>query len=321
MQHWTKPLPEWRSRRLDLRVVVAVLLGSVVTAVYGCGGSSEPAVERGDRLWADSNYTAALAEYRLALEQESGSDPVLVRVAHAYLKTGEFERGKEAYDRLLQRDSDYTDQAVFDYMTVARQAHERSDQYGMAVAVDAAATLRPGLPLDGMAAPLARYYATSGAPERAIVYYERALSDAPADSVPSLLFELGEVHEALGGCEEALGFFKAYRERAPRGEHADQARWHTGNCSFILARRARQSGDLENALRHTETVIDLGVPRNIQDQAWFEHAETLLALGRRDEALTSFRMVLELNRTGSGQLVDRAQRRIDELRFGSPDAR
>lgn len=297
-----------------------IVLG-IVTA-GACGGDAEPAVERGDRLWADSSYMASLAEYRLALEQESGSDEVLARVAHAYLKTGEFERGKEAYDQLIQRDSDHTDQAIFDYMTLARRAHERSDRYGMAVAVEAAVALRPGLPLDGMAAPLARYYATSGSPERAIVYYERALAEAHADSVPPpLLFELGEVHEALGGCEEALGFFEAYRERAPRGQHADQARWHTGNCSFILARRARQSRDLENALRHVETVIDLGVPRNVQDQAWFEHGETLVALGRRDEALTSFRMVLELNRTGSGQLVDRAQRRIDELRFGGPETR
>lgn len=295
-----------------------ILLG---IAAAGCGGDGEPAIERGDRLWADSSYRAALAEYRLALEQESGSDEVLARVAHAYLRTGEFERGKEAYDRLIERDSAYADQAVFDYMTVARQAYERSDRYGMAIAVDAASALRSGLPLDDMAAPLARYYATSGAPERAIEYYERALGAAPADSVATLLFELGEVLEAIGGCEEALGFFEAYRDRAPNGVHADQARWQTGSCSFILARRARQAGDLEAALRHSETVIDLGVPQNVQDQAWFEHGETLLALGRHDEALTSFRMVLEVSRTRSGQLVDRAQRRIDELRFGDLEAR
>jgi hypothetical protein len=36
----------------------------------------------------------------------------------------------------------------------------------------------------------------------------------------------------------------------------------------------------------------------------------------RDQALTAYRMVLDLSRTGTGQLVERARRRIDELRFG-----
>src|SRR5688500_16257680 len=57
--------------------------------------SSENAVLRGDRYWADSNYTAALAEYRLAARQ-SGSDPnVSARVAHAYIRSEERRVGKE----------------------------------------------------------------------------------------------------------------------------------------------------------------------------------------------------------------------------------
>lgn len=299
----------------------AVATATLLVALAACGGDGEPAVARGDRLWADSNYTAALAEYRLALEREAGNEQVLARVAHAYVMTGQFERGKEAYDRLIGRAPLYADQAVFDYVTIARRARDRSDRYGMAGAVEAALALRPGLPLEEMAIPLARYYASSGSPERAIAFYEQALAHAPADSIPALLFELGEVHEARGNCEDALGFFIAYRSRAPRGGRADQARWHTGTCSFALGRRDRQTGDLEAALRHLDTVVDLGVPRNIQDQAWFERGETLVELDRRDEALTSYRMVLELNRTRTGQLVERAQRRIDELRFGRFDPR
>ncbi|MGH7554417.1 MAG: tetratricopeptide repeat protein, partial [Longimicrobiales bacterium] len=85
---------------------------------------------------------------------------------------------------------------------------------------------------------------------------------------------------------------------------------------FMLGRRLRQAGDLELALRRLDTVIELGVPQNIQDQAWFERGETLLALGRPTEALPCYIRVLELNSARTGQLVERAQRRIDELRFG-----
>jgi tetratricopeptide (TPR) repeat protein len=302
-------------RPLERRRSAATALALLSTLAPGCN-EAEPAVQRGDRLWADSNYTAALAEYRLALEQGGNDDEVLARVAHAYIQTGQFARGKEAYDTLIAQAPEFTDQAVFDYVTVARRARDRSDRFGMAGAVEAALALRPGLPLEEMAAPLARYYATTGAPERAIEFYERALSRAPADTVPTLLFELGEVHEARGNCEDALGFFNAYRARRPAGEHADEARWHVGNCSFMLGRRSRQAGELELALRRLDTVIELGVPQNIQDQAWFERGETLLALGRPAEALPCYIRVLELNSARTGQLVERAQRRIDELRFG-----
>jgi tetratricopeptide (TPR) repeat protein len=301
---------------------LAPALARALALGVGACSDAEPALARGDRLWADSNFTAALAEYRLALEQDRDDEAVMARVAHAFIQTGQFERARELYDTLIARSpQDWADEAVFDYVTVARRARDRSDRYGMAGAVEAALALRPGLPLQEMAMPLARYYATTGAPDRAIEFYERALTQAPADSIPTLLFELGEVHEARGNCDEALGFFNAYRARRPGGERADEARWHVGNCSFILARRARQTGDLETALRRLDTVLDLGLPQNLQDQAWFEHGETLLALGRRDDALSSFIMVLELNRARTGQLVERAQRRIDELRFGRPPDR
>ncbi|MGH7505649.1 MAG: tetratricopeptide repeat protein, partial [Longimicrobiales bacterium] len=78
-------------------------------------------------------------------------------------------------------------------------------------------------------------------------------------------------------------------------------------------------GDEELALRHLETMIQLGVPRNLLDQAWYERGEALLALGRREEALQAFSMVIELSATRSGQLIERAQQRIDELRFGRFD--
>ncbi len=42
----------------------------------------------------------------------------------------------------------------------------------------------------------------------------------------------------------------------------------------------------------------------------------MLSLDRRDEALQSFLQVLELNRGRSGQLVDRAQHHLDQIRFG-----
>jgi tetratricopeptide (TPR) repeat protein len=319
----------WRRRLAGL----SMILGAAA-AMAACG-DPEDARLRGDRLWADSNYTGALSEYRLALRYAGGDDEILARVAHAYIRTGQAERARESYERLLARAPEYADQAVFDYLTLARRAARRGDRYGMAAATEAALALRPGLPLPDLAAPLARYYAASGEPERALAFFDRALALAPPDTMTQLLFEVGLVHEARGSCQEAIGYFHDFERRlaagrgaitpgeresaarvAARANRLAEARWHRGNCALRLARGHHQEGRLAEALGQYEVVVELGVPENLQDQAWYERGEILFAMGRFDEALASYLRVLELTPARTGQLVERTQRRIDQIRFG-----
>lgn len=301
--------------RASRRTLVGMAAGTVLLLSTGCR-ETEPASARGDRLFADSNFTGALAEYRLAYELRKGTDE-LARVAHTYALTGQFERTRESYDILLQRAPDFVDQAVFDYLTLARRAQARSDRFGMAGAVEAALALRAGLPVGDMAAPLARYYARSGDVDRARDFYERALAYAPPDSVPALLFDFAQFQESQGNCAEAIELFGAFRARQPRGEQADEARWNIGNCSFSLARAARENGKPEEALEHLQVTLELGVPQNLMNQAWFERGEALLELGRRDEAMQAYIRVLENARSAGGSLAERARQRIDQLRFGT----
>jgi tetratricopeptide (TPR) repeat protein len=320
-----QPGPQARGRRdagsapsrcagRNARVSAGLVL--LLAAVQGGCRDAESALVRGDRMWADSNYVAAVAEYRLAYELRAGSDDVLVRLAHAYARTGQFERAQESYDRLLQRAPHYVDQAILDYLALSRRAQARGDRYGMARATEAALALRPGLPIGDLSLPLARYYTRAAEPDRAHDFFERALAHAPPDSVPALLFEFAQFQESRGSCAEAIELYNAFRTREPRGERADQARWGAGNCAFNLAREARQAGQPEAALRHLQLVLDLGVPQNLLDQAWFERGEALLQLERPDEALEAYVRTLEHIRPGSGQLADRARQRIDQLRFG-----
>lgn len=302
--------PRGRLRRIALAVVPLGLI--VLTACE----NPEPAVVRGDRLWADGSHAEALDEYRLALRQSARNDEVLLRVAHAYVSVGRFEEARENYMRLLARAPEYMDQAIHDFLSLAHRSLERRDRYDMAASVEAALELRPDLPLGELASHLARYYAELGSTDRALWFYERALAGASLDSIPGLLFEIGVLHEERRDCENAVGFFMAYRERAPRGAHTTQARWRLGQCSFELARHAHQEGRLAEALDRLDTVLGLGVPENIQDQAWFTRGEILFAIGRFDDALDAYRRVLDLNQTRGGLIVDRARQRIDQIRFG-----
>ncbi|HEX9108721.1 MAG TPA: tetratricopeptide repeat protein, partial [Longimicrobiales bacterium] len=201
------------------RLAVASLLATAC-------GSGEDALARGDRLWADSSFPAALAEYRLAERHREGDPAVLARVAHAYAVTGNLASAREQYAKLLTLDVRYTDQAVYDYIALARQAQARGDRYGTAAAVTAAAQLRPGLVPQELAPSLARYYAGAGDPDRALAYFERAVGAVPPDSAAAMLYEMAQLQEAQGSCGDAITYYQAYRERAPAGPHAQEARWH-----------------------------------------------------------------------------------------------
>jgi tetratricopeptide (TPR) repeat protein len=303
----------WRPSAAVLAAATVLTLTSLLGA--GCG-DPETALARGDRLWADSSYTEALAEYRLSYQRNRDSDEALSRVAHAYAVTGELPAARQYYTLLLERSPSYTDQAVFDYLRLAEKAQARSDRYGVAGAVEAAVALRPGLPVIDLSAGLARYYANAGETEKALEYYERALGAAPADSVPGLLFEIASLQESAGNCVEAITMFGAFRSRSADAEKSDQARWHMGSCAWDLAKKAQQANDTARALANLETVVQLGAPQNLLDEAWFERGELLLGQGREQEALDSYFRSLENNRTGTGQLADQARRRIDEIRFG-----
>ena len=293
---------------------MGALMSFAVVSMAACGGG-EDALSRGDRLWADSAYTQSIAEYRLAYAR-GGGDDALRRLAHAYAVTGQFERAREAYQTLLADDPAHIDQAVYDFILLAEQAHARDDGYGVARASEAALELRPALDLTGLTDQLAAYYEQTASPEQAIAWYERALANAPPDSAPPLLFRMGRLLAERGDCTRALPYLRGYLTRAPGGPRASDARWNIGSCAYNAARAAHQGGEPDRALAQLQVVIDLGVPENVVDEAWFMRGDILYALGRNEEALAAYQRVLDLNPSREGQLVDRAERQIERLRFG-----
>lgn len=299
-------------------LLAGLLAGAVLLG--GCD-DHEPAMARGDRLWAEADIDGALAEYRLAASQSGDDVEVLRRVAHGFARTGQAVRAREAYDQLLAQAPEYTDQAVFDYIDLARQRLERRDRYGMAEAVEAALVLRPELSVPDLAEPLARFYAENGEPERALVYFQRALYYASPEEAPPLLFAIGQAQVGQGNCREAMGYFEAYVRRAPRGSLVNSARFHWGQCAFERGRELvrTEEGNRREALELFTMVNDLGVPEHLQDESWFERGEILFTLGRYAEALEAYRKVLELNPARTGHLVDRALRGIERIRFRDAD--
>ncbi len=309
------------SRSLSLFAGALSLLLLVAACTGGAGDVS--AVHRGDIAFAQERYDEALAEYRLAVRQGEDDAQTVARVAQTYAVLGRVDDAGNSYSRAVALDPSLTDQAVAELMRMAFDARGRNDRFAMATAVETALGIRPGLGVGDMSLDLARHYFGSGQYGRALPFYQKAMGEA-TDSAPDIVFEVGQAYEEIGDCGHALVFFERFRTMVPRSGRGE-VDWYLGSCAFALAREARLSsevgmsseaerGALSEALQLVDRTLTVGEPRNILGQAWFEKGEILSALGRCDEAMSAYAQVREVDT--SGALVDRAQDRFDEIRFG-----
>jgi tetratricopeptide (TPR) repeat protein len=291
-----------------------------IAAAFACSPRSaeESALRRGDQAFAQGQFDEALAEYRLAVRQGADDPSTLARVAHTFAMLGRVDDAGTYYLDAAARDDSFADQAVADLMRLARDAGANGDRFAMATAVETALDLRPGLGVGDMAMPLARHYFESGEFGRALPFYQKAMNEA-TDSVAEIVFEVGQAHEEIGDCEHALIYFERFRAMV-RPWQRDEVDWYIGSCSFSLAREfgsgrvVPSEDDLERALQLVDRTLGVGEPRNIQAEAWFEKGEILSNLGRCEEAMEAYAQVRYADRAGS--LVDRAQDRFDQIRFG-----
>lgn len=297
-------------------VARAAAAALVPLALFACAprASEDGALARGDVAFATGDMDEALAEYQLAARQ-GGSAEALARVGHTYADLGRVDEASEYYGRAVQEDRRWADQAASDLLHLARAARERSDPFQMASAVETAFRFLPGLSVEELALPLARHYFKNGEFGRALPFYQRALS-AARDSASDVLMEVGTAYEEVGDCARALDVFERFRE-ASRPWNRSEVDWHIGTCSFSLAQQRRAEGDTDQALRLVDRVLEVGEPRNLLPQVWFEKGEILAERGDCDGAVDAYRRVRAVDASGVGALARRAEDRIDDVRFGS----
>lgn len=294
-----------------LRLALAVALW-LAAAACGHDPAEETAQLRGDRAFARGDFEEALAEYRLSLLREDPGTDGLVRAAHAYVALGRVDEARTLYDEAAREDSIHVDQAVSDFVSLAKREHESGDSYGAASAMEAAHHFRSAILVEELALPLARHYSGAGEHGRAGALYLRALRRNRDD--PDVLLETALAHEEIGDCASAMVYYEEFSELAPRREA--EIRLNLGNCSFRLAGERRAQGAPEEAIEYLDAVLELNEPRALVPQAHFEKAEILAGMGDCLAALESYRAVANAESAGPRALVRRARNRIDEIRFG-----
>ena len=303
------------------RLVLSLLISCLVTGACSSRVTEESAIHRGDVAFAQGDYEEALAEYRLAVRQGAADPSITGRIAHTYAIMGRVDDAGAYYLETSSKDEGFADQAVSDLMRLALDAKENNDRFAMATAVETALRLRPGIGVGDMSLPLAQHYFKNGEYGRALPFYQSAMADA-TDSLPEIVFEIAQAYEEIGDCAHALIGFERFREMVRPWERGE-VDWYIGTCAFRLAGDLRSSPaaseqELERALELVNRIVEVGEPRNIQAQAWFQKGEILDQLGACEEAMEAYEQVRYVDQ--AGPLLDRAQRRYDEIRFGrGPD--
>ena len=297
-------------------LTLAAMCGFTVAACV-TRTTEESALRRGDQAFALGNYEEALAEYRLAVRQGANDPGTTGRVAHTYAIMGRVDEASAYYVEAASKEEGLADQAVADLMRLAREALASGDRFAMATAVETSLRLRPGLGVGEMSLPLARHYFGSGEYGRALPFYENAVAEA-TDSVPEIVFEVGLAYEEIRDCRHALIYFERFREMVRPGERGE-VDWYIGTCAFNLARELRgrsvlEEEELERALIFIDRAVEVGEPRNIQGQAWFEKGEILAEMGECELSMDAYARVRYADQAGS--LVVRAQHAFDQIRFG-----
>lgn len=305
----------WTSRLLR----TSLGLACTVLAACSTGTTEESSLARGDRAFAEGNYDEALAEYRLAVRQGAEDATTLARVAHTYVMMGRVDDAGSFYAQAAGKDSAVVEQAVSDLMRLAHDARERQDRFAMASAVETALKLRPGIGVSDMSLDLARHYFQAGEYGRALPFYSTALAEQGDSASADIVFEVGQAYEQIGDCTHALVYFERYREMV-RPWQRSEVDWYIGTCSFNLAREVRSrpsptEDELDDALTRVNRTLEVGEPKNLQAQAWFEKAEILSEMGQCQDAMDAYARVRTAE-NNNASLVDRAQARYDEIRFG-----
>jgi tetratricopeptide (TPR) repeat protein len=295
------------------------ILTLFATTLFACTplGEEGSSIFRGDQAFAHADLEEALAEYRLAERLGAGNAVIYARIAHTYVSLGRIDEAREYYNLALERDSLWADQAVSDFVHLARLEEAEGDEFGMASAIETAMGFQPGISLDELALPLAQHYSNVGEYGRALPFYLKTLTAMDPDSFPAILLETAIAYDEVGDCESAVIHYEDYRNRIPRWSSArSEVDWRLGFCSFELAETRRAEGDDEEALRHLETLLRIGQPRSHLARGYFEKGENLGERGECEAALEAFREVAVVDPSGTSPLVARAEGRIDQIRFG-----
>ena len=290
----------------------------LLALLFGCTRSAANHEELGDRAYAAGAYADALAEYQLGRLANSGSAPLLAKLAAAAVHAEDYDLAADSYRSLARRDRARAEEAADGLDRVARAALAANDRTALASALTGLREVAPRRPL-GRYVILAALDAMDrgDTAEAAALLPVAAASAVDAARADSLLFVYGMALVRVHDCSTAVRVFEGVlrRQRAPTV--VESSREGLGLCALVEGDRALQGGRPADAEAWFRRATAPGASPDVTRGAFLGLGDVRLSQGDIAGAIESYQQALAGGTPGD-TISQRAQEKLNALGKAGP---
>ena len=287
---------------------------ALLALVAGCGGPGDH--ERlGDRAYGESQYTQALAEYRLSLEENPDSR-VWAKAGAAALRTGNLEVASDAFLRLAAEDPTRAEEAAEGLEAVVRAAERTGDGKRLQAAVVGMGAIAPDRSIGRYALELIRRPGAEATDLVAVLPGAIAVAPDP-ETVDSLLVVYGSALQETTGCGEALPAFQAGLRRTKLAALRNRAEEGVAACSLWMGLQAEAMGVPDDAVLWFAAAIRIDSGTTVGRRALVGYGDARLRLGDTLAGALAYRTVAS-DAVQSDSVHQMAVDRLEGLRGSAP---
>jgi outer membrane protein assembly factor BamD (BamD/ComL family) len=292
----------------------AVVAGALVALSCGCSGDSK-AVREVEAAFDSGDYRETVALCRHAIRRNEAEARVYYYYGAALIEMDRDFEAFRQFDEAAARDPALgieasawlSDKAADDFRAWRRRrAAERMRK---------AAELDPARALGGYQYLVADLYFQEEQWEDAVRLYRGALAAAPDTSeARTAMFNLAVALERAGSTAAAREAYETLLETWPRGRHRVEARWRLANLCFEEGQRQYDQGNFEAAIEQLVGMEERTDNQGLLQRSRFLLGEAYEAVGDLENAYRQYQAVIDSDRGASGRVVQRARAKVDALR-------
>jgi len=280
-----------------------------LTLLFIACGQKQERINTARRLINEWNYERAISElisYRAAKDPE-----IQYLLGYCYLKKNEFNEAANYFTNSLSRDSTFKDSIAAAYIRLAKNALKVTDSNRAVMLYQELSKLVPeAVQADDLFLIGDLNYEQGNYP-LVIPAYRKALS---VDSTsPAARRARSKLIKSLIACDSlalALNLATTEYERSKIAENVLQL----GEIKFAVGKRLFDLGLSDSAKFYFREVIAQQEPKSLLDDVYFYLGEIFFKQDSLTLALDSYKRVLRLNPYQKGDIVQKTQERIKEIK-------
>ena len=302
------------SGRQAARLSMLSLAGVLLCASCGCArkGSGLSAIRH---EYTKGKYDEAIALCERAVRNNTADGEVYYYYGLSLLAA---DRDLEAFNRLeeaVSADSTLAPDVSGQLVGKAMESIARGMTYRAAQRVREAVGLNTGLRIGSLGYLVADSYYEDKQWGKAARYYAGALTEYPDTSVAEGgYFNLAVCQREAGDSAAAIQTLEKQLSKFPRGPLASRAEWSLFDLLYNRARSEFGRGNYDVAAGLVSRVPDRSENTALVQQARFLLGECYERTGDFAGAYEQFKTIVEDDRGGSGQIVERARAKMNAFR-------